>query len=297
MLLKSKVSVFLLALIVFIGYFAFGTFFITPQNEPVEAAEREYYTSISHLYNGGNVSYQNYVYCYVYLNCDSLGISSSSSITFPSIERRSSWTSYEYEVLPATSDDIEIYWYPTSLNFTISLTGYSWVNSYTQFSATWAFSIYSYGSSKSSALNFAKEHLGDSRYSRKTTYTRSGDNFSTSSKLSDAGNYDSFFVRHSGTSQRIVVLYIDLEKPTDSVSLKNYTLYFNYNGGTGNTDSKSVTYNSTITCKYHIFPITLLMQSCKRSACQHIYSSLLLHYPPQLFPLHNQERSFCPKEC
>ncbi len=246
MLLKSKVSVFLLALIVFIGYFAFGTFFITPQNEPVEAAEREYYTSISHLYNGGNVSYQNYVYCYVYLNCDSLGISSSSSITFPSIERRSTWLSFQYEVLPATSDDIEIYWYPTSLNFTIRLTGYSWVNSYTQFSATWAFSIYSYGSSKSSALNFAKEHLGDSRYSRKTTYTRSGDNFSTSSKLSDAGDYSSFFVRHSETSQRIAVLYIDLEKPTDSVSLKNYTLYFNYNGGIGNTDSKSVTYNSAI---------------------------------------------------
>ena len=220
--------------------FAIPTF-VAPASEPVEAVDTDYYSSnVSHYYNGTSTSYQNYVYCRVYVNCDSLGISGNSSITFPTIQRYStSIYISNYLISSSSSADRTVYWYPTSLNLTIRLTGYSWVNSITQFSATWGFSYYSDGTSWDTALSDAKKKAGNTSYGGSMTYTRSGSNFTTSASFSDAGRSNYFYSDHGKSNSRYAVLYIDLEKPASSVQQIAYTLSFDSNGG--NTINNRIT--------------------------------------------------------
>lgn len=231
----NKVVFAVAILILLVGgvLFAIPTF-VAPASEPVEAAEQEYQSgSSSHRYNGTTTSYQNTRYCYVYVNCDNLGI---SSISGPSISR----TNGSGTSISSSSSDDYVYFYITSLNITINLRGYSWVNSVTSFSARYGYSSSSY-STLESAKNSAISNLGSSNYGGTITYTRSGNGFTASSSVNI-----SLYCRHSSSSRIYAVLYIDLEKPASSVQQIAYTLSFDSNGG--NTINNRITtyYDNTI---------------------------------------------------
>ena len=206
--------------------------FFAPASGPIEAAEQEYQVAYArHRYTGTSTLYEDYCYCYVFLTCDNLGI---RSITFPTLKYYNS----KGESISSSSTDTSIYWRP-SLNLTINLSGYSWISSVTSFSATYgrtAFGARTLDDAKSTATN----NLGASKYGGTTTFTRSGNSFTSTVSLS-------FYSTHFSSNHEFYsVLYIDLEKPTDSISANSYTLTFNYNGGNILTSSKTVTYNSVI---------------------------------------------------
>ena len=236
----NRVVIALAILILLTGGIFAAVKFLTPASDPVEAAEREYVASSNyHYYSGTYYDIPN-TYCYIYVSCDDLGV---SSITGPDLLRYSN--SYQNsDPIPVSSIHDSIYWYPTSLNLTINLIGYSWVNTVTSFSAKWAISYFDRGTSLETALSDAKRNLNNSRMSATITYTRSDNNFTTSSKLTDVELYGNFRTDHN--KYPYVVLYIDFEKLASSVQRDSYTLSFDSNGG--NTISNTITtyYNSTI---------------------------------------------------
>ena len=238
--------IFVVAILILLGGGVFLAFnFLAPASEPVEAVETEYrVSSAQHYYNGSNSNYAAYpyIYSYVYVNCDSLGI---SSISGPSISLTDPWDN----PITSSSSDRQVEWKLSSLNLTINLRGYSWVSTITSFSATWGFTGYYYGGiyggDLNDAIDLAKSRLGNSTYGGTMTYTRSGNSFTTSASVDDATITSGFWGQHEDGYQ-YCVLYIDLEKPTNSVRVNSYSLIFNYNGGSGDTSSLTVTYNSAI---------------------------------------------------
>ena len=212
-----------LAILVFLTGGIFSAIkFLTPASEPVEAAETYYVAgSDSARYTGTSSAYSGSCYAYLYVYCDNLGVSSiSANVESDGVEYSDGrvWNVY--------------------FDLTISLKGYSWSSSATSFSARYT---YGQGSSNSTLRTDLKSTL-DNNGGSSFTYTRSGNTFTSSIE----GLFGNRCVSQFKDSTRYFVVVIKLEKSTDSVRANTYTLTFDYNGGSGNIFTKSVTYNSRI---------------------------------------------------
>ncbi len=122
-------------------------------------------------------------------------------------------------------------------NFTASRTGYSWSSSATSFTVTYATA--SSSSDINTAMNTAQTNLSSSETT--TTATRSGNTFTFETALSASPG---FWFGGSGTRYLAIAASIDI--PSSAYTANSYTLTFDYNGGSGNIFTKSVTYNSSI---------------------------------------------------
>lgn len=215
----SKISVSVVVALVMVALAVGGWFLLSKNNNNPALAADQYYQSLqsTFTYTGNISSVQGSAYCRVYLYCDNFAISSVSlntpTTSTPSSNYQPSWT--------------------VSLNFTMTLKGYSWVD--TSFSAEYY--IADNQSTATEARDYCLDRI-EAGNGIAITYTRSGNSFTSSRATTPAQAY-------TGAWPYCAVV-IKLEKPTSSMKANTYTLTFDYAGGSTLTGSKTVTYDAQI---------------------------------------------------
>lgn len=104
------------------------------------------------------------------------------------------------------------------------------------------------GDTKSSARSDALSKDGGSLYSHYVSTSASNSYVHSGSASYTISSFPNTF-RSEGTSKPYAYMYIEVSISgisSSDLTPETYTLTFNYNGGSGNTSSKSVTYNSSI---------------------------------------------------
>ena len=210
--------IFVVAILILLGGGVFLAFnFLAPASEPVSAASVTSSTTSAVI---DDSTYQGQ--CYLNYNWG------SASIPTPTITATGETSSLS----PVGT----LSWVAFSIS---PLTGYSWSNSVTSFTVT-----YASGTSETSmaeALSTAQTNLSSSTTT--VNATRSGNTFTFETSLTKSLYADNFF---TGISTPYAVIAATITIPSDAYTANSYVLTFVYNGGQGSIATKNVVYDSAI---------------------------------------------------